>query len=119
MAPGTSLSHTEKVVEQVNEKLKSYEKYIETNFVSAGADDFGGMGGSADSAAYMMQLVPIDERDKTDQEIVALMDEDLQSIPGTEITVSAMHGNLGFRSEEHTSELQSRGHLVCRLLLDK
>src|SRR5207253_5540335 len=24
-----------------------------------------------------------------------------------------------FRSEEHTSELQSRGHLVCRLLLEK
>src|SRR5690625_7020356 len=26
---------------------------------------------------------------------------------------------LNFRSEEHTSELQSRGHLVCRLLLEK
>src|SRR5690625_6688843 len=25
----------------------------------------------------------------------------------------------GLRSEEHTSELQSRGHLVCRLLLVK
>src|SRR5207253_7518625 len=25
----------------------------------------------------------------------------------------------GMRSEEHTSELQSRGHLVCRLLLEK
>src|SRR5690625_5533121 len=25
----------------------------------------------------------------------------------------------GVRSEEHTSELQSRGHLVCRLLLEK
>src|SRR5207253_7374474 len=25
----------------------------------------------------------------------------------------------GTRSEEHTSELQSRGHLVCRLLLEK
>src|SRR5690625_6456704 len=25
----------------------------------------------------------------------------------------------GNRSEEHTSELQSRGHLVCRLLLEK
>src|SRR5207253_9143329 len=24
----------------------------------------------------------------------------------------------GLRSEEHTSELQSRGHLVCRLLLE-
>src|SRR5690625_6436388 len=33
-------------------------------------------------------------------------------------------GRLGrcidfLRSEEHTSELQSRGHLVCRLLLEK
>src|SRR5690625_5768583 len=27
--------------------------------------------------------------------------------------------NNGDRSEEHTSELQSRGHLVCRLLLEK
>src|SRR5207253_9513255 len=26
---------------------------------------------------------------------------------------------LNVRSEEHTSELQSRGHLVCRLLLEK
>src|SRR5437660_720910 len=28
-------------------------------------------------------------------------------------------GNYLGRSEEHTSELQSRGHLVCRLLLEK
>src|SRR5690625_6260116 len=28
-------------------------------------------------------------------------------------------GRVGERSEEHTSELQSRGHLVCRLLLEK
>src|SRR5690625_6865095 len=27
--------------------------------------------------------------------------------------------NEAHRSEEHTSELQSRGHLVCRLLLEK
>src|SRR5436305_2172130 len=27
--------------------------------------------------------------------------------------------NAGLRSEEHTSELQSRPHLVCRLLLEK
>src|SRR5439155_7594082 len=27
--------------------------------------------------------------------------------------------SIGIRSEEHTSELQSRGHLVCRLLLEK
>src|SRR5690625_7110941 len=29
------------------------------------------------------------------------------------------HGAHRVRSEEHTSELQSRGHLVCRLLLEK
>src|SRR5690625_6514494 len=28
-------------------------------------------------------------------------------------------GQITLRSEEHTSELQSRGHLVCRLLLEK
>src|SRR5690625_6691258 len=34
------------------------------------------------------------------------------------MTVS-MTAVLAPRSEEHTSELQSRGHLVCRLLLEK
>src|SRR5690625_5725146 len=31
----------------------------------------------------------------------------------------AAAGYACLRSEEHTSELQSRGHLVCRLLLEK
>src|SRR5690625_6937319 len=31
-------------------------------------------------------------------------------------TLTSIHD---LRSEEHTSELQSRGHLVCRLLLEK
>src|SRR2546422_2739524 len=30
-----------------------------------------------------------------------------------------VHAHGGVRSEEHTSELQSRLHLVCRLLLEK
>src|SRR5690625_6565329 len=30
---------------------------------------------------------------------------------------SSVTSSKKFRSEEHTSELQSRGHLVCRLLL--
>src|SRR2546429_3831758 len=32
---------------------------------------------------------------------------------------SFLHHNSACRSEEHTSELQSRLHLVCRLLLEK
>src|SRR5690625_6271804 len=34
-------------------------------------------------------------------------------------TVGRIVRRVGERSEEHTSELQSRGHLVCRLLLEK
>src|SRR2546429_7118284 len=33
--------------------------------------------------------------------------------------VDLAHLDVGSRSEEHTSELQSRLHLVCRLLLEK
>src|SRR3712207_8035897 len=51
--------------------------------------------------------------------------------PGTRLAVSApgpappfrrsppRPGRSGARSEEHTSELQSRQYLVCRLLLEK
>src|SRR5690625_5907257 len=44
----------------------------------------------------------------------------------SDIIFQGFTGNVGkpivmggrYRSEEHTSELQSRGHLVCRLLLE-
>src|SRR5690625_6349074 len=50
----------------------------------------------------------------------------LSGIPGV-VEVNTWGGHLKqyevaintHRSEEHTSELQSRGHLVCRLLLEK
>src|SRR2546422_8598327 len=37
----------------------------------------------------------------------------------TEPRSPTTRGSPGTRSEEHTSELQSRLHLVCRLLLEK
>src|SRR5690625_7096553 len=40
-------------------------------------------------------------------------------IVGISFGASYSSANLFLRSEEHTSELQSRGHLVCRLLLEK
>src|SRR3989449_1058928 len=36
-----------------------------------------------------------------------------------EVSTAVTKGDLTRRSEEHTSELQSRLHLVCRLLLEK
>src|SRR5690625_6847174 len=41
--------------------------------------------------------------------------ENRQTPDGIRVGVGARLGSA--RSEEHTSELQSRGHLVCRLLL--
>src|SRR2546421_2266187 len=35
------------------------------------------------------------------------------------IGLAGVHGGGAIRSEEHTSELQSRSDLVCRLLLEK
>src|SRR5690625_7106057 len=40
------------------------------------------------------------------------------SMPATRLLVCRTLATT-LRSEEHTSELQSRGHLVCRLLLEK
>src|SRR5689334_24552509 len=38
---------------------------------------------------------------------------------GAPLTKILRQLRLGWRSEEHTSELQSQFHLVCRLLLEK
>src|SRR2546422_1313320 len=51
-------------------------------------------------------------------ELEALASAYAKSCKGAALTVH-VHGASGMRSEEHTSELQSRLHLVCRLLLEK
>src|SRR2546422_6005058 len=50
-----------------------------------------------------------------------LLEDYLRARPERESDVRALvkTGRLQVRSEEHTSELQSRLHLVCRLLLEK
>src|SRR6266508_1726830 len=48
-----------------------------------------------------------------------LSDQDLGAVEEL-LRQAARRGQVWtMRSEEHTSELQSRGHLVCRLLLEK
>src|SRR6266508_5810175 len=42
-----------------------------------------------------------------------------RSVPRPTCLISFPIAVRRLRSEEHTSELQSRGHLVCRLLLEK
>src|SRR5690348_17767812 len=44
----------------------------------------------------------------------------IQAVLGIEVVGGKVHGDrFAHRSEEHTSELQSPVHLVCRLLLEK
>src|SRR5690625_5313720 len=66
-------------------------------------------------------------RDKAIQEFHSLYDE-WNQVEAKEKGSQVMYQVIGqdadlifmfLRSEEHTSELQSRGHLVCRLLLEK
>src|SRR5690625_3682325 len=56
---------------------------------------------------------PIDE--KVEQIWIHSYAPDKFKIVGKDVFIFC----AGKRSEEHTSELQSRGHLVCRLLLEK
>src|SRR3989449_1725007 len=44
---------------------------------------------------------------------------EVKSQPNGEVDLDELARHLDTRSEEHTSELQSRLHLVCRLLLEK
>src|SRR5690625_3048722 len=57
------------------------------------------------------------------EDLLTLVDEEeVHLYPVNELLLSEMaiaSPELRYRSEEHTSELQSRGHLVCRLLLEK
>src|SRR2546429_5712181 len=52
--------------------------------------------------------------------VCTLLSRKHRTAPGSLYQVACTPGSrTSFRSEEHTSELQSRLHLVCRLLLEK
>src|SRR5690625_6835551 len=103
--------------------------------------------GNVDPSMVIMQeetfgpVAPVQKID-TDAEAVALANDTPYGLAayvftenvarGTQVIEQLDYGIVGWndgapsaaqvpfgRSEEHTSELQSRGHLVCRLLLEK
>src|SRR5690625_6615720 len=54
------------------------------------------------ATSFQSMIHKLSENDRLRKEFISDVSHDFQT-----------------RSEEHTSELQSRGHLVCRLLLEK
>ncbi|WP_068673734.1 efflux RND transporter permease subunit [Oceanobacillus sp. Castelsardo] len=93
--PGTKFENTYEIVEQVNEVLAGYDEVLDVSYVIVSSS--GGMmgaGGSNGGASYTLMLTPASERTKSTTEIVQNMDEELQKIPGAEITASAMDGGV-------------------------
>src|SRR3712207_8729784 len=62
-----------------------------------------------------------DERQREAPHLARVLDGRLRGDdrPGAREERQAAEGRFDLRSEEHTSELQSRQYLVCRLLLEK
>src|SRR5690625_6197209 len=52
-------------------------------------------------------------------EILKMYPHTVEEIKNNLVSTVSHYREIVLRSEEHTSELQSRGHLVCRLLLEK
>src|SRR2546422_1455359 len=61
----------------------------------------------------------IAESDERDDVNVSPSDYGVEQLTGSLSATPGMRTRYLRRSEEHTSELQSRLHLVCRLLLEK
>src|SRR2546422_4456629 len=60
-------------------------------------------------------LALLNRRDPDHMRVRVAVDSD----PGPYLIPAGILSEITYRSEEHTSELQSRLHLVCRLLLEK
>src|SRR5690625_6679315 len=69
----------------------------------------------------MLATMPIFEKIKNDVKSAesSMLNYLMNKVGGEEIVFDNYQVVMQSRSEEHTSELQSRGQLVCRLLLEK
>ncbi|GAA0436533.1 efflux RND transporter permease subunit [Lentibacillus halophilus] len=117
--PGSSFAHTTDITETVSDKLDTYDAVVETNYLNAGGGGGAmGMGGSSGgSATYRIQLVPAAERDASTSAIVQDMSDDLETVPGAEISVSASNSAAGMGDPIQLS-LNGPEHQVLRDLAD-
>lgn len=117
-APGTSLKHTEKVVDEVQEKIDMYDELIDVSYVSIGGGGIAGTTASNNEASFTIQLVASSDRDMTTAELVQQLDEEVASIAGAEITISEMEAGIGM-GDPIQIDLNGKEHDVLRDLGDQ
>src|SRR5947209_6279838 len=81
--------------------------------------------GKSSLALALLQLLPANASPLSGEilyqgrNLLTLQNREWRKLRGAEISLVFQEPALENRSEEHTSELQSRQYLVCRLLLEK
>src|SRR5690625_3765800 len=120
----TVLEKNQEQIGKVEEELDEYEEEIDTintrieerneilkNRIAAYQENGGNINfmdvvlGSEDFSHLISRTEAASKIATADKELMEEQEKDMELVEE--------------RSEEHTSELQSRGHLVCRLLLEK
>lgn len=92
---GTAIEETEKVTGAIGERLDDFGDVIDVHYLSIGSGEMGLAGGSSDRASYTIQLVDPGERERSTQQVMEDLDEELQDVVGAEVEVTEMSAGLG------------------------
>lgn len=112
---GSNLEKTEKITEEVLERIKDIEE-IDVYYVMIGGDTTSAFyGSSTDSASINLNLVSKSERSRTTEEVVAEISERVSNIAGAEITAVSMESAMGSYADSGVS-FQVNGYETESLL---
>ncbi|AKG03745.1 acriflavin resistance protein [Salimicrobium jeotgali] len=92
---GTSLEETETVTSEISKRLNEFSDVVDVHYLSIGSGEMGLAGGSADRASYTVQLVDPGDRERSTQEVMEDMENDLSDVVGAEVEVTEMSAGLG------------------------
>src|SRR3989442_4516910 len=108
-------------VEVMGSEQLEVKKDINPLFAAFSEEEFGAIVDKLEPMQFMSGERMIAEGDEGDAMYLISRGGGrvVKEIDGQEVVLDELGEGEFFRSEEHTSELQSRPHLVCRLLLAK
>src|SRR5690606_8115619 len=101
------------------EQLGYFVVHAEEGELASGLSGIGRMPGISkiiDAAELVLLGI---KKDLTGKKILVTAGPTYEDIDPVRYIGNRSSGKMGYKSEEHTSELQSRENIVCRLLLEK